>query len=112
LRIFTPVGRPRYDGFVPDKLRLAANLPSLPWDGPKMQSIPVPDELLTTDEVIDRLLADANLRLVAATCVLPAVRYGDGWRFRRTDLEEWIRRQSGASEWDPQRSTPTQTKAS
>jgi excisionase family DNA binding protein len=56
-------------------------------------------ELLTTDQVIDRLLLDANLRRVAATCVLPAVRWGNDWRFRRTDLEEWIRRQqSGASD--------------
>lgn len=50
-------------------------------------------ELLTTDEVIDRLLEDANLRRVAATCVLPAVRFGSTWRFRRSDLDEWIRKQ-------------------
>jgi excisionase family DNA binding protein len=65
-----------------------------------MHPSPVPDELLTTEEVIDRLLADANLRLVAATCVLPAVRFGSGWRFRRADLEDWIRRQNGASARD------------
>ena len=53
-----------------------------------------PTELLTTDEVVDRLLADENLRLAAATCVLPAVRYGTTWRFRRSDLDEWIKRQS------------------
>ena len=52
------------------------------------------NELLTTDEVIDRLLEDANLRRVAATCVLPAVRVGSTWRFRRSDLDEWIRRQT------------------
>jgi excisionase family DNA binding protein len=50
-------------------------------------------DLLTTDQVIDRLLEDANLRRLAATCVLPAVRFGSSWRFRRSDLEEWIRRQ-------------------
>ena len=50
-------------------------------------------ELLTTDEVIDRLLADESLRRMASRCVLPAVRYGDEWRFRRSDLDEWIRRQ-------------------
>jgi excisionase family DNA binding protein len=48
-------------------------------------------DLLTADEVIDRLLEDANLRRVAATCVLPAVRVGSDWRFRRGDLDEWIR---------------------
>jgi hypothetical protein len=53
---------------------------------------PAQADLLTTDQVIERLL-DANLRRVAATCVLPAVRWGDDWRFRRVDLDEWIRRQ-------------------
>jgi excisionase family DNA binding protein len=53
-------------------------------------------DLLTTDQVIQRLL-DANLRRVAATCVLPAVRSGDHWRFRRADLDEWIRRQASPS---------------
>ena len=52
------------------------------------------NELITTNEVIARLLEDANLRRVAATCVLPAVRVGSTWRFRRGDLDEWIRRQS------------------
>jgi len=50
-------------------------------------------DLLTTEQVIERLL-DANLRRVAATCVLPAVRSGDCWCFRRADLDEWIRRQA------------------
>jgi hypothetical protein len=54
-------------------------------------------DLLTADEVIDRLLEDANLRRVAATCVLPAVRVGDDWRFRRSDLNDWIRRQARAN---------------
>jgi len=54
-------------------------------------------DLLTTDQVIERLLLDANLRRVAATCVLPAIRSGDDWRFRRADLEEWIRRQASPS---------------
>jgi len=53
-------------------------------------------ELLTTEEVIDRLLEDANLRRVATTCVLPAVRVGSTWRFRRSDLDEWIRSQTAA----------------
>jgi excisionase family DNA binding protein len=53
-----------------------------------------PSDLLSAEEVIDRLLEDANLRRVAATCVLPAVRVGSGWRFRRSDLDDWIRRQS------------------
>jgi len=49
-------------------------------------------DLLSAEQVIQRLL-DANLRSVAATCVLPAVRSGNQWCFRRADLEEWIRRQ-------------------
>lgn len=48
--------------------------------------------MLTADQVIERLI-DADLRRAAATCVLPAVRSGENWRFRRADLDEWIRRQ-------------------
>ncbi len=58
-------------------------------------------ELLTAEQVIERLL-DADLRRLAATCVLPAVRSGEHWRFRRADLDEWIRRQAPFSESPPQ----------
>jgi len=57
------------------------------------ERIASPSDLLSAEEVIDRLLEDANLRRVAATCVLPAVRVGSSWRFRRSDLDDWIRRQ-------------------
>ena len=50
-------------------------------------------EWLTSDEVVDRLLEDPALRQIASTCVLPAVRCGDEWRFRRSDLDQWIGRQ-------------------
>jgi excisionase family DNA binding protein len=56
-----------------------------------------PTVLLTKDEVIDLLLQDAVLRQAAATCVLPAIRVGDSWRFRRADLDAWIARQRGAA---------------
>lgn len=52
-----------------------------------------PVELLTSEEIIQRLAADSALRRVAVTCVLPAIRYGAQWRFRRCDLESWIARQ-------------------
>lgn len=51
------------------------------------------NEFLSSDEVIDVLQRDPLLRRVALTCVLPAVRIADEWRFRRTDLEDWIGRQ-------------------
>jgi hypothetical protein len=54
-------------------------------------------DLLTSEQVMDRLLVDAKLRRVAATCVLPAVRCGNDWCFRRSDLEDWIRRQGFAA---------------
>jgi excisionase family DNA binding protein len=53
-------------------------------------------ELLTTEQVIDLLLEDAVLTRAAATCVLPAVRFGGSWRFRRSDLDAWILRQQAA----------------
>lgn len=49
--------------------------------------------LLTGDQVMDRLLSDANLRRVAMTCVLPAVRFGEEWRYRKRDLDAWITEQ-------------------
>jgi excisionase family DNA binding protein len=52
-----------------------------------------PSEWLTSDQVVDRLLEDPLLRRTASTCVLPAVRCGDEWRFRRSDLDQWIERQ-------------------
>jgi hypothetical protein len=50
-------------------------------------------EWLTGEQVIDRLLEDPLLRRIASTCVLPAIRCGDEWRFRRSDLDQWIGRQ-------------------
>jgi helix-turn-helix protein len=47
-------------------------------------------DFLTSDEVLDRLMSDVRLRRVALTCVLPAVRSAGKWRFRKSDLEEWI----------------------
>ena len=51
-------------------------------------------EFLTSEEVVERLLALPHLRSVTATCVLPAIRVGVDWRFRRSDLESWIAAQS------------------
>ena len=56
------------------------------------------EDLLTSEQVIHRLSLDSALRRVALTFVLPAVRCGDEWRFRREDLEAWILRQTGPSE--------------
>lgn len=50
-----------------------------------------PPELLTAEQVINALVVDAELRRAAATCVLPAVRFGSTWRFKKADLENWIR---------------------
>ena len=53
-------------------------------------------DLLTTEQVMDILIADANLRRKAATCVLPAVRVGSLTYFRRCDLDAWREREAGA----------------
>jgi hypothetical protein len=50
-------------------------------------------DLLTTEEVTNLLLADASLQRDRSTCVLPAIRQGGRWRFRKSDLEDWIKRQ-------------------
>jgi hypothetical protein len=49
-------------------------------------------DLLTTEEVTTLLLADASLQSDVSTCVLPAIRQGGRWRFRKSDLEDWIKR--------------------
>jgi hypothetical protein len=48
-------------------------------------------DYLTSEQVIERLLSQPALRRRASTCVLPAVRVSGEWRFRRTDLDAWIR---------------------
>jgi hypothetical protein len=53
-------------------------------------------EFLTSDQVIERLLAQPALRQKAMTCILPAVRVGNQWQFRRSDLEAWIDKEIGA----------------
>jgi excisionase family DNA binding protein len=53
----------------------------------------VESDFLTSDQVIEQLLSQPALRSRAATCVLPAIRIGSEWRFRRTDLDRWISRE-------------------
>jgi len=55
-------------------------------------------ELLTTEEVTDRLLADAALQCREVPCVLPAFRQGGRWRFRKSDLDNWIKQQGQVPE--------------
>lgn len=59
-----------------------------------MSPVPPPaTEFLSSEEVIEVLERDPVLRRVALACVLPAVRVGEEWRFRRVDLDAWIARQ-------------------
>lgn len=59
-----------------------------------MASAPVPaNEFLTSEEVVQTLASDPVLRRLAVACVLPSVRVGDEWRFRRSDLDAWIAQQ-------------------
>lgn len=61
--------------------RIASIIPKQSPDVPK------DGDLITSEKVMEYLLADPALRRVALTCVLTAVRCGDEWRFRRSDLE-------------------------
>ena len=54
-------------------------------------------QFLSSEEVVQRLLERPELRAVSATCVLPAIRIGDEWRFRRSDLDDWIAKQPSSS---------------
>jgi len=62
----------------------------------KAESAESRSDLLTTEQVMDILIADANLRRRAATCVLPAVRVGSMTYFRRSDLDAWRDRELAA----------------
>lgn len=55
-------------------------------------------DLLTVGQVVERLLAERRLRGVVAFCALPVFRVGKYWRFRRRDLDAWIRRQARHAE--------------
>ena len=56
----------------------------------KLDSSPEsPSDLLTTEQVMDILVADATLRRRSATCVLPAVCISGKAYFRRSDLVAW-----------------------
>jgi hypothetical protein len=50
-------------------------------------------DLLTTEQVMDILIADPDMRRRAATCVLPGVSVDGRTFFRRSDLEAWHDRQ-------------------
>lgn len=63
-----------------------------------------PDEILTIDEVAAYLKAGKRtVYRLAAEGKLPAFKLGGTWRFRRSDLDEWIaasltNKDSGASD--------------
>lgn len=50
-----------------------------------------PDEILTIDEVATYLKAGKRtVYRLAASGILPAFKLGGTWRFRRSDLDQWI----------------------
>ena len=60
-------------------------------------------DLLTTEQIMDILIADADMRRRAATCVLPVISVGGQTFFRRSDLDAWRERQfpkGTPSSWD------------
>ena len=65
---------------------------------------------LTTEEVLGCLKVNPRTiyRLIK-TGELPAVRIGRQWRFRRTDLDEWIGRQRTAASLAPGRQVPSES---
>jgi hypothetical protein len=52
---------------------------------------------LTSEEVVQRLLAHPNPRALTAACVLPAIQVGGNWLFRTADLEAWISKQADST---------------
>jgi hypothetical protein len=55
------------------------------------------EDLLTNEQVIDRLMTSETLRRAAIRCVLPGILIGREWYFRRRDLEAWIAGQDASN---------------
>jgi hypothetical protein len=55
------------------------------------------EDLMTNEQVIDRLMMSETLRRAALRCVLPGILIGREWYFRRRDLEAWIARQDASN---------------
>jgi len=58
-------------------------------------------DMLTADEVMDRLLAEPSLRRKAVTCVLPMFKLDGEWCVRRGHLEDWIVRERRGNRVQP-----------
>ncbi len=53
------------------------------------------DDILTIREIADYLkITERTLYRLAQEGKIPAFRVGSAWRFRRGDLDQWIRNQS------------------
>jgi excisionase family DNA binding protein len=56
-----------------------------------------PQAILTTEEVLGYLrVTPGTIYRLIRTGELPALRIGRQWRFRRSDLDEWLDRQRPA----------------
>lgn len=54
------------------------------------------DEILTIKQVAEYLkVNERTIYRLAATAELPAFKVGNSWRFKRTELEAWIKAQQG-----------------
>lgn len=52
-------------------------------------------DIMTLDEVADYLRINKKTAYrLAADCKLPGFKVGGAWRFRRADIEDWIKRQA------------------
>lgn len=54
------------------------------------------DEILTIKEVAEYLkVNERTIYRLAASAELPAFKVGNSWRFKRAELEAWIKAQQG-----------------
>ncbi len=55
----------------------------------------MPEDILTIKEVADYLkVTERTLYRLAQEGKIPAFKVGGSWRFRRNDLDQWIREQT------------------
>jgi len=63
---------------------------------PKDQASGTEMEIMNVHEVAKYFrLSEAKIYKLARTGCIPAIRLGKAWRFRRSMIDEWIRKESG-----------------
>ena len=82
---------------------------------PEIQHPAPPDEILTLKDVAAYLkLAERTVYLYAQTGKIPGIKIGSAWRFRRSEIDQWLdeQRRITESSTKPPRALPLKVESS